>query len=306
MQAKYPDVIIVSTAGSAADGPEFNANMHEIDSKYQNTVVDEHYYRNNQWFYTNGDRYHADKVRGADGLTYDRERPTRVFVGEFANNNSNNDYASAMAEAAYWTSLERNSDMVVMAAYAPLFCKKGYNKWNSNLIWFDNRGMWRTTNYYYQRLFSEAGNRAFQMTDVMNGAEADKSIYTSPTVDTETGEVYIKFVNSEAVDKELTINMGKGQKRKKYTATVEFISSHDTSIKNQGDQNTYAGAQPQAQAVTGGRPGPFGGFGGNRNRVSYTEAVVPHTKDLGTIKKQFTLTLPENSIGIIKLTPAKK
>ena len=305
VQAKYPDIIIVSTAGSAADGPEFNANMHEIDEKYQNTVVDEHYYRNNQWFYTNGDRYHADKVRGADGLTYDRNRPTRVFVGEFANNNSNNDYASAMAEAAYWTSLERNSDMVVMAAYAPLLCKKGYNKWNSNLIWFDNRGMWRTTNYYYQALFSEAGNRAFQMTDVMNGTEADATVYTSPTVDTETGEVYIKFVNSEAVDKELTINMGKGQKKKKYTATVDFISSHDTKIKNQGDLNSFAGAQPQAQQLQGGRPGPFGGFGGNRNRVSYTEAVVPHTKNYGTIQKQFQVTLPENSIGIIKLTPAK-
>ena len=99
--------------------------------------------------------------------------------------------------------------------------------------------------------------------------------------------------------------MGKGQNRKKYTATVEFISSHDTKIKNQGDQNTYAGAQPQAQALTGGRPGQFGGFGGNRNRVSYTEAIVPHTKALGTIKKQFQVTLPENSIGIIKLTPVK-
>ena len=49
----------------------------------------------------------------------------------------------------------------------------------------------------------------------------------------------------------------------------------------------------------------FGGFGGNRNRVSYTEAVVPHTKNYGTIKKQFQVTLPENSIGIIKLTPTK-
>ena len=62
-----------------------------IDPKYLHDGHDEHYYRNNQWFYTNGDRYHADKVRGADGLTYDRQRPTRVFVGEFANNNSNND-----------------------------------------------------------------------------------------------------------------------------------------------------------------------------------------------------------------------
>ena len=51
-------------------------------------------------------------------------------------------------------------DMVIMAAYAPLFCKKGFNKWNSNLIWFDNRGMWRSCNYWYQQLFSVAGNRS--------------------------------------------------------------------------------------------------------------------------------------------------
>ena len=300
--AKYPDIIIVSTAGSAADGREFNENMHEIDTKYQNTVVDEHYYRNNQWFYKNGDRYNSDKVRGADGLTYDRQRPTRVFVGEFANNNSNNDYASAMAEAAYWTSLERNSDMVVMAAYAPLLCKKGFNKWNSNLIWFDNRGMWRTTNYYYQQLFSQAGNRAFEMTGFMNGTESDETIYSSPTVDTETGEIFIKFVNSEAVNKYITFNMGKGQNRKKYTATVEFITSNDTKVKNQGDQNSYSSAQQTAPA--GGRMGGFGGMGGG-SRFSYTEKVVPHTKDLGVIKKQFTMEMPENSIGIIHLTPVK-
>ncbi len=295
VKAKYPDIIIVSTAGSAADGREFNENMHEIDTKYQDTYVDEHYYRNNDWFYRNGDRYHADKVRGADGLTYDRKRPTRVFVGEFANNTANNDFASAMAEAAYWTSLERNSDMVVMAAYAPLFCKKGFNKWNSNLIWFDNRGLWRTCNYYYQQLFSVAGDKAFGMSPVMNGSEADEKVFTSPTIDTESGEIFIKFVNSEAVDKELTLNIGN---RKKYTATVEFISSHDTKVKNQGDQNSYSSAQPAAPA------GRFGGFGGG-NRFNYNELVVPHTRDLGPVRKSFRMTMPENSIGIIRITPTR-
>lgn len=295
VKAKYPDIIIVSTAGSAADGREFNENMHEIDTKYQDTYVDEHYYRNNDWFYRNGDRYHADKVRGADGLTYDRKRPTRVFVGEFANNTANNDFASAMAEAAYWTSLERNSDMVVMAAYAPLFCKKGFNKWNSNLIWFDNRGLWRTCNYYYQQLFSVAGDKAFRMSPVMNGTEADDKVFTSPTIDTGTGEIFIKFVNSEAVDKELTLNIGN---RKKYTVTVEFISSHDTKVKNQGDQNSYSSAQPAAPT------GRFGGFGGG-NRFNYNEAVVPHIRDLGPVRKSFRMTLPENSIGIIRITPAR-
>ena len=309
VKAKYPDIIIVSTAGAAADGREFNENMAHIDAKYADTYVDEHYYRNNDWFYTNGDRYNADKVRGSEGHTYDRTKPTRVFVGEFANNGSNNDYASAMAEAAYWTSLERNSDMVVMAAYAPLLCKKGFNKWNSNLIWFDNRGMWRTCNYYYQQLFSVAGDKAFKATPVMNGKVADAKVYTSPTIDTKTGEIIIKFVNSEAIDKQLTIKTGT---KLQYTATVDFITSYDTTVKNQGDQNHYAGYQaPAASAGNDGRPYDYSKgvgmprgftFGGGR-QFTYTEAVVPHHTDLGTVTKSFTMTMPENSVGVIRLKP---
>ena len=306
VKERYPEITIVSTAGSAASGPEFDANMSEIDSKYPDTIVDEHYYRNDDWFYTNQDRYLPDKVRGADGNKYDRRKPTRVFVGEFANNRDNNAFSSAMAEAAYWTSLERNSDMVVMAAYAPLFCKKGFNKWNSNLIWFDNRGMWRSTNYWYQQLFSTAGDRAFRMSDVMDGKAVDKNVYTSPTIDTETGEIFIKFVNAEAVDKLITVNTGNGII---YEATVEFISSHDTSIKNQCDANYYSSHPDYAAPAGFGRPAAgerpalvsmASRFG---RRVKYSEPVVPHTKNLGTVRKSFTFNMPENSIGILKLKP---
>lgn len=284
VKAKYPDITIVSTAGSAAQGPEFNANMSQIDSKYQDTIVDEHYYMSNDWFYKNGDRYHADKVRGNEGITYDRERPTRVFVGEFANNRANNDYASAMAEAAYWTSLEQNSDMVVMAAYAPLFCKKGFNKWNSNLIWFDNRGMWRSCNYYYQKLFSVAGDRAFQTSGVQNGETVDETVYLSPTIDSETGEMFIKFVNSEAVDKEVIVYISTADK---YEAAAEFTTSHDTTVKNQGSQNLYS-SHPDAGL-----------------QFSYSETIVPQKSDLGTVQGSFRLDMQENSIGILRLKPTE-
>ena len=307
VKEKYPDIIIVSTAGAADSGKEFNANMAQIDAKYADTVVDEHYYKNDQWFLTKGDRYNVGAVRGAEGHTYDRKKPTRVFVGEFANNMANNAFSSALAEAAYWTSLERNSDMVVMAAYAPLFCKKGFNKWNSNLIWFDNRGMWRSCNYYYQKLFSEAGNRAFEISPAMNGKVADDKIYTSPTIDTASGEIIVKLVNVEAVDKNFTVNTGSNAK---YTATLEFISAHDTSVKNQGAQNYYSSHPDYAAPVMGGpnpaeRPGlremafRFG------RRVKYTEAVVPHTKNLGTVSKSFKVLIPENSVCVLKLTPVK-
>jgi len=298
VKEQYPDIIVVSTAGAADAGREFNANYAQIDAHYADTYVDEHYYKGDDWFYKHRDRYSADKVRGNEDNKYDRSRPTRVFVGEFANSATNNIFASAMAEAAYWTGLERNSDMVVMAAYAPLFCKKGYNKWNSNLIWFDNRGLWRTCNYYYQKIFSEAGDRAFQMSEVMNGTAVDSLVYTSPTIDTQTGTVYVKIVNSEAIDKELTVNI---DNQTTYRAEYEFISSHDTKVKNQGDQNYYSSHEDQAPA----RP-KFGGFPGFGPRFSYNEAVVPHTKNLGTVNASFTFTMPENSVGIIRLIPSEQ
>ena len=304
VKEKYPEITIVSTAGASDAGREFNANMIQIDSKYPDTIVDEHYYKGDDWFYTNGSRYEPGKTRGAEGNTYDRSKPTRVFVGEFANNRANNAYSSAMAEAAYWTSLERNSDMVVMAAYAPLFCKKGFNKWDSNLIWFDNRGMWRSCNYFYQKLFSVAGDRAFETSAVMKGGAEDEKVYTSPTIDSKTGEIFIKFVNAETLDKMLTVNTGTGIT---YKATFEFVSSHDTSVKNQGDQNYYSShpdyAAPAAGPRAGERPGMVGQAFRFGRRVKYTEAVVPHTKELGIVRGSFEFMMPENSIGILRLKP---
>lgn len=195
--------------------------------------------------------------------------------------------------------------MVVMAAYAPLFCKKGFNKWNSNLIWFDNRGMWRSTNYYYQKMFSVAGDRAFDISPAMEGAVADTTVYMSPTVDTETGEIFIKFVNSECANKVFTINIGN---KTVYNASVEFISSHDTSVKNQGGQNYYSShpdynQTPSSGPRNGERPGlremawRFG------PRVKYAEPVVPHTKEYGKVRKSFEMIMPENSVGVIHLKP---
>jgi len=175
--------------------------------------------------------------------------------------------------------------MVVMAAYAPLFCKKGYNKWGANLIWFDNRGLWRTTNYYYQQLFSVAGNRALKCNDVMNGSETDGKVYTSSTIDTKTGKVYIKFVNAEAKDKLVSIQLNTDSP---YSVEMEYITSHDTSIKNQGDQNYYS-SHPDVGSS-----------------FSYHEPITPQTKRIGNVKGSFDVMMPENAVGIITCSPGTK
>ena len=102
-----------------------------------------------------------------------------------------------------------------------------------------------------------AGDRAFAMSPAMNGDAVDERIYSSPTIDTKTGEIFIKLVNAEAVDKVFTVQTGTGLT---YEATLEFVSSHDTSIKNQGDQNYYSShpdyAAPRCWPRRGRAPGP--------------------------------------------------
>ena len=152
--------------------------------------------------------------------------------------------------------------------------------WNSNLIWFDNRGLWRTTNYYYQQLFSLGGNRALKYQEVFNGSEADAKIYTSPTIDTQTGTIYLKFVNAEAKDKQISVTLDVADA---YTAEMEYMTAHDTNVKNQGDQNYYS-SHPDV-------PSTF----------SYAEAVTPKTQALGIVKGSFEFLMPENSVGVLRL-----
>ncbi len=104
-------------------------------------LLDEHYYCDPSWFLSNTNRYDS----------YDREGPT-VFLGEFAA--KSNTSAAAIAEAAYMTSLERNGDIVELAAYAPLFASMGHTQWEPDLIWFTGAKVWGSVNYYVQKIYS--------------------------------------------------------------------------------------------------------------------------------------------------------
>lgn len=286
VKEKYPEITIFSTSGAFASGDEFNSNYSIIDSKFQDTYVDEHYYMSDEWFYNNISRYDSNQTRGNEGITYSRERPTRVFVGEFANNSTNNAFVSTLAEAAFFTGLERNSDMVLMTAYAPLFCKKGFNKWNSNLIWFDNRGIWRSCNYYYMMLFANnTGNKTFHISPFFKNHVEDLKTYTSSTIDTITGDIFIKIVNSEAVAKTTKVNIN-STKKERYNAELLFITSDDLTVKNQKDQNYYS-SHPDVK------------------NFSYSETITPQELNIGTIEESFSIVIPANSVNVLRLSPTR-
>jgi alpha-L-arabinofuranosidase len=108
-------------------------------------IIDEHYYDTPEGFMRRAFQYDS----------YDRKGP-KVFVGEYAATKraGRGNLRAAIGEAAFMTGLERNSDVVTMAAYAPLFTNVHHRVWNPDLINFDSAGWYGIPSYYVQQLFS--------------------------------------------------------------------------------------------------------------------------------------------------------
>lgn len=109
-------------------------------------IIDEHYYNNPNFFLQQAHKYDS----------YKRDGP-KVFVGEYAVTSGTGlgNLRGAIGEAAFMTGMERNSDVVHMAAYAPLFVNVNHKRWPINLINFDSARAFGLPSYYVQKLFSE-------------------------------------------------------------------------------------------------------------------------------------------------------
>jgi alpha-L-arabinofuranosidase len=116
-------------------------------------IQDEHYYLSPAAFSSYATKYDS----------YSRAGP-KVFVGEYAVTSGYGTYgnlAAALAEACFMTGMERNSDIVLLASYAPLFQNVNFNNWRPDLIYYDNARVFGTPSCYVQRLFSR--NRGEQV-----------------------------------------------------------------------------------------------------------------------------------------------
>lgn len=109
-------------------------------------IIDEHYYNNPEFFMQQAHRYDSYKRTGP-----------KVFIGEYAVTSGAGlgNLRGAIGEAAFMTGMERNSDIVVMGSYAPLFCHANHKRWPINLINFDSARAFGLPSYYVQKMFSE-------------------------------------------------------------------------------------------------------------------------------------------------------
>ncbi|THG96501.1 hypothetical protein EW026_g5341 [Hermanssonia centrifuga] len=118
-------------------------------------AYDVHVYQIPSWFAENSFYYDSFERNG-----------TKYFEGEYAaiSTNANDIFGtsadgrllfptmqSSSGEAAFMTGLERNSDIVFAASYAPLLQHVNSTQWTPDLISFDAGSVIRSTSFYVQK-----------------------------------------------------------------------------------------------------------------------------------------------------------
>ncbi len=259
IKAKYPDLQLIATAPVKSVKPD---------------VIDEHYYvRATQNFHTANhydtpdsnsaaanrwDSGHYDKV--------DRNGP-KIFVGEWATREGSPtpNMGAALGDAAWMTGLERNSDLIVMAAYAPLLVNvnPGGMQWETDLIGYNAMKSYGSPSYYAQVLFASYLGDHTVASKLEN---AGAKLFYSATINTAKKQLYLKLVNASSDPQPVQLALLGAQP--KVMAKLIRLSAPDTQTTNSID---------------------------DPNRL------VPVESPVHDVSTDFSLTLPGYSIQVLQI-----
>jgi alpha-N-arabinofuranosidase len=261
IKAKYPQLKTISSVGN--DQPD-RLRVHSRKPD----MTDEHYYRATDEFLRMSPNY---------AKNYDRSGP-EIFVGEWA---AHEDAAikpwepgakrqpptpsmkAAIGDGVFMAAMERNSDIILMQCYAPLFVNvdPGARQWRPDLIGYDALSAYGSPSYYAIQMFSRnVGD------EILAVVSAETAVQGCATRDSKSGEIIVKLVNPQATPEALSIEI-KG---------VAVLSAKGTAITLTG--------KPE-----------------DLNTLSQPKNVAPITTALRDVKQGFTYTLPANSIVVLKL-----
>lgn len=232
----HPEIEIVGTVGPFYEGSDYEWGW-KLAREMELPYVDEHYYNSPGWFVNNQDFYdrYARTVVNNEGKTV---AGTRVYLGEYASHigNRTNCIETALSEALYLCSVERNADVVAMTSYAPLFAKKGHTQWNPDLIYFTNTTVEPTTGYQVQKLFGQNSGTAYLPSSVRlerADAQVQKRIGSSVVVDPHTGDLIVKIVNYLPVENDFSVKLPAGCKsiREAQVLTGELADTRAVPVR---------------------------------------------------------------------------
>ena len=241
IKAKYPQLQLIATTPIKSMKPD---------------VIDDHFYvRATKNF---EDANHYDKA--------DRNGP-KIFVGEWATREGTPtpNMGAALGDAAWMTGLERNSDLIVMAAYAPLLTNvnPGGLQWETDLIGYDALRSYGSPSYYAQVMF---GSYVGDHTLASNEEGAGAKFFYSVTADQAKKKVYLKLVNASSDSQQVNIDFA-GAKLAP-SAKLVSLNAMDTQATNS---------------------------------IDHPDALVPATSTIHMTGSRLQHTMPKFSIQVIEL-----
>jgi len=187
LHKRYPQYKLISTDGNS-----------EYLTKVNSDVSDEHYYKSPADM--------MDLVHHYD--TMPRTGGPKIFVGEWATRSGSPtpNFGDALGDAAWMTSMERNSDLIVMASYAPLLVNvsPGGMEWPTDLIGFNAGTTYASPSYWAQCLF--AGHLGDGTAKSAISGENPRFFY-SATVSSAEKVLHLKLVNASNVAQPLSLNL---------------------------------------------------------------------------------------------------
>lgn len=217
IKAAHPDLQLIATTPVTSVKPD---------------VIDEHYYKSAQEFFDNV--HHYDNT--------DRNGP-KIFVGEWATleGSPTPDFGAALGDAAAMTAMERNSDIVIMASYAPLFVNvnPGAMQWAPNLIGYNALESYGSPSYYAQVIFGTYYGDEIPQTDETGPAlnqdpNPVPKFFYSVTRQSQTGELFVKLVNASSTAQPVSIALD-GATRVDRIANIVTLSAKTLAATNSID-----------------------------------------------------------------------
>ena len=280
IKAKYPQLQVISTIGN--DRPEAQL----VHSRTPD-LADEHYYRTEEEMELQS---HIYDTRPRDGKT-------KVFVGEWATRvgSPTPNMAGALGDAAWMCCMERNSDLVLISSYAPLFVNVsdlkhgGSMQWPSDLIGYDALTSYGSPSYYAQVIFSNHHGNTILATDSQNiptqswqpparrrnGVEQPRpavrqvpKLFFDATRDSQSGTIFLKIVNSLATPQPVNIEI----------SGVASIAAKGTAIVLKAESRS------------------------DTNSLQEPKKIVPVTEKAKGLGASFTRIFPPYSITILELS----
>ena len=278
IKARYPLLKCISTAGK---NQIFMAG--DKMAKITPDVIDEHFYRS-AW-QMEDDAAHYD--------SYNRKGP-KIFVGEWATREGTptTNLNAALGDAAWMTGMERNSDIVIMACYAPLFVNvnKGGMQWASDLIGYDTLASYGSPSYYAQKMFNTYLGDAVLST---TGENVSTQPWQPPAPRPKPGEPAPPLPAARQVPSLFYVATRDGKKGAIYLKVVNTLgTAQSVEIKLKG----LLHIAPDGAIVTLTSDKPE-----DTNSISAPTKIVPVTTKLGGLSSDFHQTFAPYSINVLQI-----